>query len=120
MKLVTVSIAIALLCPLPTQAQSADLWASYSVNSQTGAWGFAMGRPNQQAAYNDARNGCGRTGCYEVMSKFDRCIALYAAVAKGRHYFRGGSSNSLAGAENVARRQFPSTLQPRKVHSLCI
>ncbi|MFD1252512.1 hypothetical protein DEVEQU_03452 [Devosia equisanguinis] len=120
MKLATAAIALLLLCPLPAQAQSADLWASYSVNSQTGAWGFAVGRPSQQAAYNDARNGCRRTGCYEALSKFARCVALYAAVANGRHYFRGGSSESLAGAENVAKRQFPNNLQPRKVHSICI
>lgn len=119
MKITAIALAMSILCLTPVQSQAADLWSSYSVNTQSGAWGFAMGRPSSNAAYNDARNGCGRTGCYEILSKFTPCIALYVVNRNGRRTFSAGSGNSLAAAENVARRKFSVPGDARHVHSLC-
>lgn len=114
-----IALALSIFCLLPVSAHGQDRWASYSVNPQSGAWGFAMGRSSANGAYNDARNGCGRTGCHEVLSKFAPCIALYVIYSNGRQIFGAGSGNTLGAAENVAKRRFTATAKPQRVHGLC-
>jgi len=110
---------VAAMLFIPAQAHAADLWASYSVNPQNGNWGFATGRPSAQAAYNDARNGCGRTGCYEVLSQSANCIALYGVNRNGRRTFAAGAGSSIGAAEAVAKRKFTTPHGLHRVDARC-
>lgn len=118
MKIAAICLALAIFT-IPAHGQVANLWASYSVNPQSGNWGFAIGRSSTNAAYNDARNGCGRAGCYELMSQYANCIALYVVNRNGRRSFGAGHGNSLAAAEAVAKRKFISQDGVRRIHGIC-
>lgn len=123
MKKSAVSLALSLLLLMPAAAHAegygASLYASYSVNRTTGAWGFAIGRDSSNAAYNDARNACRRTGCSPVLEVYANCVALFVVNRNGRRTFAAGSGDSVAAAENAAKRKFTSQQGVEKVHSIC-
>lgn len=117
--LVSLVLLMALLPGLARAEMSVvDQYASYSVNVQTGAWGFAFGQRSANYADNASMDGCGRYGCRVILTRSVNCIALASATTGVPRKFSAGAGQSKREAERQASARCTAPTC-RVIHSAC-
>jgi hypothetical protein len=78
-------------------------WAAVAADSR-GAWGYAVGQPDQATAERLARSGCGNRRCRSVGSAPVSCIAYWHSRAGGGYRYGVGINSNGNAAMNTAAR----------------
>lgn len=118
-------VLFACLSTLPGQAQSLPSpignYQAYAVNPSSGAYGFAYGYDDRNAAIRDARNGCGGSACRIVHTAQGRCSALFVVTTNSGRRYGAHWGNTIGDAERLAAQSCTSLTGRtcRKLHSGC-